>query len=100
MMVALAGSSSKAGIVAGTLASTHTFTVRAVSFSAAGFSGIFVTLSSNRILVAVGTAAPLKPTVQMASIKKAKILANIEAFDGKITFLIHGACRLPWRPAI
>jgi hypothetical protein len=53
VIVVLAGSSAKAGIVAGTLASAHSFTVRTVSFSAAGFSGIFLTLSPDRILVAV-----------------------------------------------
>jgi hypothetical protein len=54
MMVTVAASSSaKAGIIAGMLAFVHTFTVGAVNFSAVGFSDIFVTLSCNRILIAV-----------------------------------------------
>jgi hypothetical protein len=96
MVIVVARSSAKAGIIAGMLAFVHTFTIGAVNFSAVGFSDIFVTLSCNRILIAVlvsafitssvpikgrqqkpGTVVLLKPTVQMAGIKKAKILENI-----------------------
>ena len=49
MMVMVARSSAKAGM----LAFVHTFTIGAVNFSAVGFSDIFVTLSCNRILIAV-----------------------------------------------
>jgi hypothetical protein len=38
-------SSAKAGLIAGMLAFVHTCTVGAVSFSAVGFSDIFVSLS-------------------------------------------------------
>jgi hypothetical protein len=53
VMVVVARSSAKAGIIAGMLASVHTFTVGAVYFSTVGFSDIFVALSCNRILIAV-----------------------------------------------
>jgi hypothetical protein len=53
MVIVVARSSAKAGIIAGMLAFVHTFTVGAVSFSAVGFSDIFVALSCNRILIAV-----------------------------------------------
>jgi hypothetical protein len=44
MVMALARSSAKAGIIAGMLAFVHTFTVGAINlFSAVGFSDIFVT---------------------------------------------------------
>jgi hypothetical protein len=53
MVIVVARSSAKAGIIAGMLAFVHTFTIGAVNFSAVGFSDIFVTLSCNRILIAV-----------------------------------------------
>ena len=53
MVIVVARSSAKAGIIAGMLAFVHTFTVGAVNLSAVGFSDIFVTLSCNRILIAV-----------------------------------------------
>src|SRR6266446_3494422 len=53
MVMVAARSSAISGIIAGMLAFVHTFTVRAVNFSAVGFSDIFVTLSCNPILIAV-----------------------------------------------
>ena len=46
MVMAVAGSSAKADIIAGMLAFVHTFTVGAINFfSPVGFSDIFVTHS-------------------------------------------------------
>ena len=42
MVMVVARSSAKAGIITGMLAFVHTFTVGAVNFSAVGFSDIFV----------------------------------------------------------
>jgi hypothetical protein len=42
MVMVVARSSAKAGIIAGMLAFVHTFTIGAVNFSAVGFSDIFV----------------------------------------------------------
>jgi hypothetical protein len=53
MVMVAARSSAISGIIAGMLAFVHTFTIGAVNFSAVGFSDIFVTLSCNRILIAV-----------------------------------------------
>jgi hypothetical protein len=62
MMVAR--SSAKAGIIAGMLAFVHTFTIGAVNFfSAVGFSDIFVTLSCDRILIAVLVSAFITSSV-------------------------------------
>jgi hypothetical protein len=53
MVMVAARSNAISGIIAGMLAFVHTFTIGAVNFSAVGFSDIFVTLSCNRILIAV-----------------------------------------------
>jgi hypothetical protein len=45
MVMVMARSRAKAGLIAGMLACVHTFTVWVRNFSAVGFSDIFVTLS-------------------------------------------------------
>jgi hypothetical protein len=57
MVMVAARSNAISGIIAGMLAFVHTFTIGAVNFSAVGFSDIFVTLSCNRILIAVLVSA-------------------------------------------
>ena len=53
MVVVAARSGAKTGIIADMLAFVHTFIVGAVRFKAVGFSSILVTLSRDRILIAV-----------------------------------------------
>jgi hypothetical protein len=76
MVMVAARSSAISGIIAGMLAFVHTFTIGAVNFSAVGFSDIFVTLSCNRILIAVLIGVGIRVHNQLAigSLTAARIM--------------------------